>query len=387
MPNNGPLAGIRIIDITSYVFGPVATQMLGDMGADVIKIEPPQGDYTRYVGRGGERLMGSFFLNLNRNKRSVVLDLKQEEDRGTLRRLLGTADVFLHNMRDSAVEKLGLTYGHLKSSHPRLVYAAAQGFGSGGRYEGRPAYDDVIQGFSGISGMNERMTGAAGFVPMLMTDKICGLYLAYAVTAALMHRASTGKGQLVQVPMFESTVAFNLYEHMADAVFAPADGHEAVPLGYGRVFGSLHRPLKTQDGFICVVANTDQQWQRMFEVFGQPEVMQDPRFAQANNRTENIAALYEAVESALSRRPTSEWLALLEAADIPAGPSNGLQDLRHDPHLKDTGFFVAYEHDTEGRLTMPRPPIVMSESPAEIRLGPPRLGQHTQEVLAEIPNP
>lgn len=382
---NGPLAGIRVIDATNYVFGPVATQMLGDMGADVIKIEPPEGDPARRIGRSRNPLMGSFFLNLNRNKRSVVLDLKQQSGRDDLRRLLGTADVFVHNMRDNAIEKLGFSYPQLAADFPRLVYAAAQGFGAGGRYEGRPAYDDVIQGLSGVSGLNERMTGMAGYAPMLMTDKLCGVYLAYAIAAALLHRAGSGKGQQVRVPMFETMAAFNLHEHLADAVFVPQGGEEAAaPLGYSRVFGRFHRPLATMDGFICVIANTDAQWQRLFTVLGKPEFLQDPRFADIGSRMANIDALYEAVESGLCARPAGEWLALLEEADIPAGPSYSLDALRRDPHLEDTGFFVAREHDSEGTLLMARPPIDMSGSPAAVRLGPPRLGQHTREVLGGL---
>lgn len=377
----GPLNGIRVIDATNYVFGPVATQMLGDMGADVIKVEPPEGDPTRRIGRSRNPLMGSFFLNLNRNKRSVVLDLKQPEGLADLRRLLRTADVFVHNMRENAVAKLGLSYSQLAADYPRLVYAAAQGFGSGGRYEGRPAYDDVIQGLSGVSGLNQRMTGVAGYAPMLMTDKLCGVYLAYAIATALLHRTSSGKGQQVQVPMFETMTAFNLHEHMADAVFVAPEPEEAEPLGYGRVFGRFHRPLATKDGFICVIANTDLQWERLFAVLGTPELLKDPRFSDISSRMANIDALYEAVEAALRARPSSEWLALLEQADIPSGPSYGLDDLRRDPHLEDRGFFVECEHESEGPLLMTRPPIEMSGTPASLRLDPPRLGQHTAEVL------
>ncbi len=381
----GPLAGIRILDATNYVFGPVATQMLGDMGADVIKVEPPQGDPTRNIGKTRTPLMGSFFLNLNRNKRSVVLDLKLPESAQAMHHLLARSDVFVHNMRSGALRKLGLSYGQLSEAHPGLIHASAQGFGSGGRYFDRPAYDDIIQGLSGICGLNERMAGQAAYAPMLMADKLCGVFLAYAISTALVHRGRTGRGQEVTVPMFESMAAFNLFEHMADAVLAPtAPGEKAAPLGYSRVFGSFHRPLATKDGFLCVIANTDMQWQRLFSLLGRPELSGDPRFTDISSRMANIDALYQAVESGLRIRPTQEWLALFESSEIPAGPSHDLKSLRCDSHLADVDFFVDHDHDSEGALLLTKPPISMSDSPAAIRMGPPRLGQHTLSVLEEV---
>jgi crotonobetainyl-CoA:carnitine CoA-transferase CaiB-like acyl-CoA transferase len=381
---SGPLTGIRVLDASNFVFGPVTTQLLGDMGADVIKIEPPDGDPTRRIGAARSPLMGSFFLNLNRNKRSVVLDLKEQEGRDALRHLLGSADVFVHNMRHQAAAKLGIDYAHLASEFPALVYACAQGYGKGGRYFDRPAYDDVIQGLSGVSGLNARMTGAASYMPMLMTDKLCGVFLAYAVAAALLHRERTGRGQEVQVPMFESMAAFNLYDHMADAVLAPADPTESPhPLGYARVFGRFHRPLATRDGFICVIANTDAQWSRFLALLDRAELVDDPRFASIRSRMANVDTLYEIVETELRKRDTAMWFTLLEQADIPAAPSNDLQALRDDPHLAETGFFVEHEHESEGLLHLTGVPIAMSDSPGGIRLGPPRLGQHTQAVLRE----
>jgi crotonobetainyl-CoA:carnitine CoA-transferase CaiB-like acyl-CoA transferase len=382
---SGPLSGLRVIDATNFMFGPVATQMLGDMGADVIKVEPPEGDPTRKIGQSRTASMGSFFLNVNRNKRSMVLDLKQEADQQTLRTLLGTADVFVHNMRSTAIDKLGLGYQSLAAQFPRLVYASAQGFGSGGRYFDRPAYDDVIQGYSGIAGLNARMTGVASYTPMLQTDKLCGVFLAFAVAAALTYRERSGKGQEVQVPMFESMVAFNLMEHMADGVFAAsAEPDPKNPLGYSRVFGRFHRPLQTRDSFICVIANTDAQWKRLFTLFERGELLEDLRFVDIRSRMSNIDALYEIVEGALQNRTTAEWMALLSAADIPASPAYNLNELRLDPHLADVDFFSSQQHDSEGALTFPGIPIRMSESPGDIRRGPPRLGQHTDEILREL---
>jgi crotonobetainyl-CoA:carnitine CoA-transferase CaiB-like acyl-CoA transferase len=381
---SGPLTGIRVLDASNFVFGPVTTQLLGDMGADVIKIEPPEGDPTRRIGAARGPLMGSFFLNLNRNKRSVVLDLKRQDGLDAFRHLLGTADVLVHNMRHQAAVKLRIDYASLAADFPSLVYACAQGYGKGGRYFDRPAYDDVIQGLSGISGLNARMTGAASYIPMLMTDKLCGVFLAYAVAAALLHRERSGRGQEVQVPMFESMAAFNLYDHMADGVLAPdAPAQAPHPLGYARVFGRFHRPLATRDGFICVIANTDAQWSRFLVLLERSDLIADPRFASIGSRMANIDALYETVETELRKRDTATWFALLEQADIPAAPSNDLQALRDDPHLADTGFFVEFDHESEGPLQLAGVPIAMSDSPGGIRLGPPRLGQHTQAVLRE----
>ncbi len=380
-PAGGPLAGMRVIDATTFVFGPVATQMLGDMGADVIKVEPPEGDPTRGIGRSRSPRMGSFFLNLNRNKRSISLDLKQEHAREAMGRLLASADVFVHNMRSTAVTKLGLAYETISRRTPRLVYAAAQGFGEGGRYFDRPAYDDVIQGLSGIAGLNARMTGQAGYAPMLMTDKLCGLFLYSAITTALVHRERTGRGQAVQVPMFEATAAFNLYEHFADAVFAPDPGEQGPPLGYARVFSSVHRPLTTKDGALCLVANTNAQWQRLFDAIGRSELREDARFASIGARMKHVEDLYGIVGQRLVTRNTAEWLSIFEDADIPAGPAHDLNALRNDPHLADRQFFRTFDHPTEGSLVMPDIPVTFSESKGALRLGPPRLGEHTEEIL------
>ncbi|WP_066736138.1 CaiB/BaiF CoA-transferase family protein [Cupriavidus sp. D384] len=377
----GTLEGIRVVDITTFVLGPVATQMLGDMGADVIKVEPPEGDPTRGIGGKKSPGMGSFFLNLNRNKRSVVIDLKSSSGRLSLQELVASADVVVHNMRSGAAERLGVDYASCRKRNPKVVHATAQGFGKGGRYFDRPAYDDVIQGLSGIPGINRRMSGTTGYIPMLMADKLCGVYLHSAVMSALFHRERHGVGQAVELPMFETMTSFNLLEHMADHVHVPKEGEAAPPIGYGRVFSNVHRPLSTRDEPICIIANTDQQWNRLFEVLGKTEFRHDDRFATIGKRMENVADLYDLVESALRERSREEWLIAFAAADIPAGPANDLQDVRGDPHLSDVDFFQILDHDSEGQLLMMRNPLHFSESPPSLRCGPPRLGQHTNEVL------
>lgn len=379
----GALEGIRVVDISTFVLGPVATQMLGDMGADVIKVEAPEGDPTRGIGQMRSPGMGSFFLNLNRNKRSVVLDLKRQEGRASLQSLIGGADVLVHNMRSGAAKRLGIDYESLSARHPRLVHATALGFGKGGRYFDRPAYDDVIQGLSGVPGLNRRMTGQTGYIPMLLADKLCGVYLYGAVMTALLHRERTGRGQEVQLPMFETMVGFNLLEHMADHVLVPEPDTQAAPVGYGRVFSKMHRPLMTADGPICLIANTDAQWHRLFALIGREPLRDDDRFRTIGQRMSNVVQLYDLVEDALQTRTRAEWLAAFAAADIPAGPANELADVRADEHLADTDFFQVFQHESEGELLMPRNAMHLASTPSSVRCGPPRLGQHTEEVLRE----
>ncbi|MDT4819516.1 Acetyl-CoA:oxalate CoA-transferase [compost metagenome] len=376
----GPLSGVRVVDASNFVFGPMATQLLADMGAEVIKVEPPQGDPMRMVGRSRNPKMGSFFLNLNRGKRSVVLDLKTAGDVARLDALLATADVFVHNMRPAAARRLGIDYRSLAGRHPRLVYAVALGFHQDGRYAERPAYDDVIQGMSGVSGLHARMYGEPGFVPMLFTDKLCGVYLAGAIASALVARAASGQGQQVEVPMFETMASFNLVEHLADGIFGGRQA-DAAPPGYERVFSRYHRPLRTREGYVCLVANTDAQWQRLFSLLGRPELAADPRFATMGDRIRNAEPLYGEVSERLLERGAAEWLALFLQHDIPAGPANGLDDLLNDPHLADVGFFETVQHPTEGELRCAPTPFRFSASARAAAGGAPGLGEHNAEIL------
>ena len=377
----GPLSGMRVIDASNFVFGPMATQLLADMGAEVIKVEPPQGDPMRQVGQSRNPKMGSFFLNLNRGKRSVTLDLKNAADVARLDALLATADVFVHNMRSAAARRLGIDYESLATRHPRLVYAVALGFHQDGRYAERPAYDDVIQGMSGVSGLHARMYGEPGFVPMLFTDKLCGVYLAGAIASALVARAANGKGQLVEVPMFETMASFNLVEHLADSIF-DGPSSDPAPRGYERVFSRYHRPLKTREGYICLVANTDAQWLRLFSLLDRPDLSADPRFTTMGDRIRHAEPLYDEVSQSLLARDAAEWLALFLEHDIPAGPANGLDDLLTDPHLADVGFFETVEHPTEGALRCASTPLRFSGSPKAAAGRAPGLGEHNAEILA-----
>jgi crotonobetainyl-CoA:carnitine CoA-transferase CaiB-like acyl-CoA transferase len=378
---SGPLAGIRVVDLTSAVLGPVATQILGDMGADVIKVEPPEGDPIRPLGPSRHPGMGAYFLNINRNKKSVALDLKRPAAREALLKLVETADVFVHNMRLGAAERLGLDYHAVAGRNPRIVYAAATGFGKDGAYRDRPSFDDVIQGESGLAALNGGVGGEPRYVPMAVCDKICGYVLASAIGMALLHRERTGEGQEVHVPMLETMVAFNLVDHLWHGVLAePEKG-----LGYPRMLTPHRRPFPTKDGHICILATTDLQSRHLFEAIDCPELADDERFCTLARRTENIGKLYEIVIERMRRRTTAEWRERLDAFDVPNGVVTDLEGLLADPYLADTGFFERVEHPSEGKMLTTAVPVMFSSSPGDgFRLPPPRLGEHTRSVLGDL---
>jgi crotonobetainyl-CoA:carnitine CoA-transferase CaiB-like acyl-CoA transferase len=378
---SGPLAGIRVVDLTSAVLGPVATQILGDMGADVIKIEPPEGDPIRPLGPSRHPGMGAYFLNINRNKRSVALDLKQPAAREALLKLVETADVFVHNMRLGAAERLGLDYSAVAGRNPRIVYAAASGFRKDGAYRDRPSFDDVIQGESGLAALNGGPGGEPRYVPMAVCDKVCGYALASAVSMALFHRERSGKGQEVHVPMLETMVAFNLVDHLWHGVLAePEKG-----LGYPRMLTEHRRPFPTKDGHICILATTDSQSRHLFEAIDCPELADDHRFSTLARRTDNIGELYGIIIERMSRRTTAEWRERLDSFDVPNGVVASLEGLLADPYLNDAGFFEQVEHPSEGTMLTTAIPVMFSGSPGDsFRLPPPRLGEHTRSLLGEL---
>jgi crotonobetainyl-CoA:carnitine CoA-transferase CaiB-like acyl-CoA transferase len=377
MPS-GPLAGVRVIDLTSMVLGPLATQVLGDMGADVIKIEPPAGDGTRHIGPSRSEGMASYFAMLNRNKRSVVLDLKQPAALNTLHRLIDGADMVVHNMRLGAARRLGLNYDDLARRNPRIILASATGFRAGSSLQDLPAYDDMIQGLSGAATLNAGADGAPRYFPTVLADKLTGQVLASMIGMALFHRERTGQGQEVHVPMLETMLSFLLVEHLWGGVLGEA------ALGYPRMLTPHRRPYATKDGYICVICSTDQQWLRMFDALGRSDLVTDPRFESIRARSNNIDALYAVLAGGMRERTTAEWLAVLRASDIPCGPVAGLHELLQDDYLKETGFFREETHLTEGRVTVTAIPAEFSASPASVRRLWPRLGEHTEEVLGEI---
>jgi crotonobetainyl-CoA:carnitine CoA-transferase CaiB-like acyl-CoA transferase len=388
----GPLKGVRIIDLTSVVNGAYATQILADQGAEVIKIEDPGGtrggggDIMRWAGHvpeGAPRDMGPIFLTINRNKRSVVLDLKQESAQRALKRLIRSADVFAASVRYEGLKRLGLGYEEVKAIKPDIVYVHAAGYGSEGPYAGEPAYDDLIQSASGLADVLPRTDGnpAPRLVPTLVADKVSGLFMAQAVTAALLHKARTGEGQFVEVPMLECVTSFLMVEHLYDHTYEPPIGQ----YGYIRVINPNRKPFATKDGYIGLLPYTDKQWDQFFEAAGfGPTVKNDPRFADYATRAKHIHELYALVEQAAATKTTDEWLAILKPLSIPVTKTNRLEDIEADPHIAAVGLFETYEHPELGAYKQIRPPVKFSASPANIRLHPPRLGEHTEEILAEV---
>ncbi len=379
MADGGPLAGIRVIDLTTVVLGPFATQLLGDMGADVIKVETPEGDHTRQIGPARSPAMGAYFMMLNRNKRSVVLDLKKALPRAALGRLIEGADVVMHNMRLGAATRLGLDYASLRARNERVILACASGFRKGSSLQDTPAYDDLIQGLTGTASLNAGPDGAPRYLPTVAADKVSGHMLASMVGFALFHRERTGEGQEVHVPMMETMLNFMLVEHMWGATL----GEPELGMGYPRMLTPHRRPYRTKDGFISVIAVSDAHWARIFEAIGRPELLADPRFSSIGARSANIDACYGTLTEGLPSRTTAEWLALLSAADIPCGEANTLPGLLEDDYLRETGFFQNAEHPTEGPIVVTAIPAALSASPGSIRRLPPRLGEHTDEVLRQ----
>ncbi|WP_426958949.1 CaiB/BaiF CoA transferase family protein [Muricoccus radiodurans] len=377
----GPLEGVRVVDLTSVVVGPICTRTLADQGAEVVKVEPPGGDILRNLAHGSRtRGMSGKFMNFNRNKRSVCLDLKHSDGMAAMRRLLEGADVFVSNVRPVALERLGLDHAALSRTNARLIHCGILAFGSGGRYHNRPAYDPVVQSLSGVAATFHRSTGEPRFVPMVMTDHITGLIAAQCIGFALFRRARTGTGEAIEVPMFENMASFVMSEHMGAATFDPPVG----PTGDGRLLSPHYRPMATKDGYITVGPNTDAQAFGFFEAIGRPELRDDPRFSNAAARTANAAAYFAIRAEGLAQRTTAEWLEILGARDIPAARYNTLEDLMEDPHLTDSGFFRTEEHPSEGRIRRTAVPNRFGGGMREDELPAPRLGQHTREVLRGI---
>ncbi len=376
----GPLAGIRVIKVAIAVLGPLATQVLGDMGAEIIKVETPEGDPMRQIGPSRNTGMAAYFLTLNRNKKSLVLDLKRSAARAAMLRLAATADVFVHNMRPGAAARLGIDYRTIAAANPGIVYASATGYRPGTCYADRAAFDDVIQGESGLAALNGGAEGPPRYVPMVVCDKVSGHVLAGAVAMALFARERTGKGQEVHVPMMETMAAFNLVDHFWHGVF----GEPEKGLGYPRMLTPYRRPYATRDGHICLLATTDRQWRGLFAAMDCPELGEDPRFSTISGRTANIDALYTIVAERMRLGTTAEWRARLDRCDVPNGVVNDLAGVIADPYLNDTGFFRPIEHPSEGPIVTTAIPVSFSETPGELRLPPPRLGEHTADLLGEL---
>ena len=379
---NGALADVRVIDMTGVVLGPYATQILGDYGADVIKIEPPGGDIMRHAGPMQHPGMGHIFINANRNKRSVVLDLKLAADRANLLKLCASADVLAYNIRPASMARLGLSYEAVQAVNPRIVYCGAYGYSEGGPYSDWPAYDDLIQGAACIPWlMTQSGSPEPRYVPATFADRVTGLNMVHAVMAALLARVRTGRGQSVEVPMFECMLQFVLGEHLGGATWEPPIG----PMGHSRMLSPNRKPYKTSDGYVCALMYNDAHWKAFLNLIGQPErFVQDARFTTQSERITHIDALYGFVQEHMLGQSTSHWLKEFVAHDIPVMPMMQLDDLLKDPHLAATGAWLDVQHPLEGRLRQLRPPVRMSDTPTGLFRPAPRLGEHTQEVLREL---
>ena len=377
---SGPLDGVKVIDMTMVGFGPYATQIMGDYGAEVIKVEAPEGDITRGITPYRNPGMGHFFLMANRNKRCIVLDLKQPDAREVVLQLVADADVLISSIRPAAMARLGLGYDDCKARNGKLVYVSLVGFGQDGPYAKRPAYDDIIQGMSGMADMQGGRSGPPKFVNASICDKIGSQFAVHATLAALFSREKTGKGQQVEVPMLESLVGFNLIEHQSGQAWEPPLG----PAGYERSMVEYRKPYATEDGHVCVLPYNTKQWRAFFEIMERPDMLDDPRITDPKTRSERIGELYAMVSECVANWHTEPLLAALDGGDIPNGRAVPLGELAADEHLDAVGLFQHYDHPTEGRLQIPGPGVKFSATPAGVHSLPENLGESSVSVLQEL---
>lgn len=376
----GPLHGVRVIDLSSVVMGPFACQILGDMGADVIKVEPPAGDPTRRTVPQRNPGMGALGLHVNRNKRSVVLDLKTAQGHHDLVALLRTADVLITNMRPRALARLGLDPEAIASINPRLVYCTAQGFRSDSALADRAAYDEIVQSASGLVDLMRRATGAPTYVPTIISDKVCAMTIAYSVLAALVHQRATGQGQHVEVPMTDTLLAFTMVEHLSGDTFSPQQG----PAGYARSLANHHAAVRTADGWACLLPYNDRDIVTFFTAAGRPDLAADERFLSPAQRALHWGELYAAIGEVAPTRTTAEWETLCAEHSVPMSPVLDVENAVNDPYVQEGHLLDVHTHPTEGEYRVISSPVRFSATPTALRRHAPTLGQDTDEVLAEL---
>ena len=376
----GPLHGVRILDLTTVVMGPLATRALGDLGADVLRVEAPAGDFMRHFEPKRSQGMSAFSMAVNRNKRSLALDLKTDEGRDALLDLIETCDAFVTNLRPRALASLRLTDGDLRARRPDLVYCSATGFSSEGPYADKAAYDDVIQAASGLASMFAWVQGEPAYIPSIIADKVAALHITQAVLAALFRRAATGRGDFVEVPMAESLAAFNLVEHHQGHAFEPPMGE----FSYLRLRTEHRRPRRSADGWVCILPYSDRNWQDFFRLAGLARFADDPRFATVNARIDHVGELYALLDEVVGTRTTAEWMELCDRHSIPAAPVVDLEHLADDPHYDAVGLIEDHEHPSEGPYRVVRNPLLFRSGLPGVHTPAARLGQHTAQVLAEI---
>ncbi len=375
----GPLDGISILELSSVVLGPWACQILGDMGAEVIKVEPPYGDSNRALGASRNPGMAALYLTCNRNKRSIVLDLKQESGRAAALKLAERVDVLIHNNRPQVMSKLGLNYDDVKAVNPEIIYCGAYGYAKDGPYGSKGALDDSIQSVGGVAMLTQMVLGEPRYLPTVIADKTTALGVVYAVTAALFHRERTGVGQEIEVPMFESMVYYVMAEHLWGMTFEPPIG----TAGYKRLMSYHRKPYKTKDGYIAILPYLDNHWKSFCEVSGRTDLLEDKRFTTLADRVQNIDDTYEETAKTMATRTTNEWLDIFDKTSVPINVVNTLDGLIDDPHLNAVNFWEIVDHPTEGRIRMTGFPVNFSATPADVRRLPPRLGENSIEILRE----
>jgi len=377
MSSAGPLQGVRVVDLTAMVMGPYCTQIMADMGADVVKIEPPQGDNTRFISVGPAPGMSGVFVNVNRGKRSAVLDLQSAEGKRALRALIESADVFIHSMRFKAVAKLGFGYDEVAAINPSIIYTNCYGYGRRGPEADRPAYDDTIQAECGLPAVQEQLTGEANYVGTIMADKVAGLTALYATMMALFHRERTGEGQEVEVSMFETMASFMLVEHANGAMFTPPLG----PAVYPRTVAPNRKPYRTKDGHIAALIYNDKHWNAFIKAVRPP--WDSDLYATLERRSRQIDTVYSLVAETLAERTTAEWLALFRELEIPAAPLRTPDELFDDPHLNAVGLFETVQTQ-HGAVRFPGVPTWFSRTPGHVRGYAPELGADTDDILREL---
>ena len=376
---SGPLSGLKVLELTSVVLGPWAAQIIADMGADVIKIEAPFGDSNRQLGASKNPGMAALYLSNNRNKRSLVLDLKQESARDALLAIVKDCDVFLHNNRPQVMTKLRLEYEDIKSVNENIIYCGTYGYSKDGPYGEKGALDDSIQAVSGVAALNELVLGEPRYLPTVVADKTTAITVVYSILAALFHRERSGVGQEIEVPMFETMVSFVMAEHIWGEVFEPKLGEA----GYTRLMSHHRKPYKTKDGYIAVLPYMNNHWKTFCEKAEREDLIEDERFKDLSSRVKNIDDTYSETGKILATKTTQEWLDIFAGTKVPVIVVNSLEDLFHDPHLEAVDFWQSFEHPTEGQLKMPGFPSKFSKTPTSIRKHAPKLGEHSKEILAE----
>lgn len=380
MTQRGALEGIKILDLTTVIMGPYATVMLGDLGAEVIKIEALDGDLSRKIGPRRHDGMTALAMNLQRNKQSVALDLKAPGARSVLDRLVKDADVVVTNLRPRSRDPLGLSYDALRALSPDIILCSAQAYAESSPRRDYPAYDDMVQAASGAASLAQHIDGAARYAPYVIADKVSGLHMVIGIMAALVHRAATGEGQHVEVPMVDTMINFNLVEHFGGHTFEPAEG----PFGWSRVLVPERSPYRTSDGFVCLLPYSDANWRDFFEISGLTEFSDDPRFADLNSRHCHMSELLALVHQATPTHSTAEWLKMCHARNIPASALLDLENISTDEYARDQAVVRLEEHPTEGSYYTSLSPFRMSQSPVTLRRHAPHLGGDTVDVLGSL---